>query len=192
MCLGVLTTVLLIGESSSGSTRANRASFLRRLYLVVLAPFAVDVRRTLRALATRTSWPYSSSRRLTQGEWVPVSIAMRIGAMPEKRLWKALVLVGMRLFSSITSPFSLSRIDIYVGVAVTEIDAGGRLVRDAGTWPKSSFLCGSGSYDSPTLTIVGSIRSVVSAFSSHLDRGYAGCGLPRTCRRRSSQKTPAC
>jgi len=35
--------------------------------------------RNLRALATSTSWPHSSKSRLTQGEWVPVSTAMRKG-----------------------------------------------------------------------------------------------------------------
>jgi hypothetical protein len=35
--------------------------------------------RNLRALATSTSWPHSSKCRLTQGEWVPVSTAMRKG-----------------------------------------------------------------------------------------------------------------
>jgi hypothetical protein len=33
-----------------------------------------------------------------------------------------------------------------------------------------------GTYDSPALTIVSSMRSVVSAFSSHLDPGYANFG----------------
>jgi hypothetical protein len=37
---------------------------------------------------------------------VPVSIAIRIGAVLEKRISKAFWLVGMRL-SSITSPFSV-------------------------------------------------------------------------------------
>jgi hypothetical protein len=37
------------------------------------------------ALATRTSWPHSSSSRLTQGEWVPVSMAMRIGGCSEAK-----------------------------------------------------------------------------------------------------------
>ena len=34
---------------------------------------------SLRALATRTSWPHSSKTLLAQGEWVPASIAMRMG-----------------------------------------------------------------------------------------------------------------
>jgi hypothetical protein len=33
----------------------------------------------LRALATNTSWPHPSSTLLAHGEWVPASIAMRIG-----------------------------------------------------------------------------------------------------------------
>src|SRR5215208_6181230 len=37
------------------------------------------------ALATRTSWPHSSSTLLAQGEWVPASIAMRIGGCSEAK-----------------------------------------------------------------------------------------------------------
>jgi hypothetical protein len=39
----------------------------------------------LRELATRTSWPHSSITLLTQGEWVPVSIAMHMGCSEAKR-----------------------------------------------------------------------------------------------------------
>ena len=39
----------------------------------------------LRELATKTSWPHSSKSRLTQGEWVPVSMAMRIGGSSEAK-----------------------------------------------------------------------------------------------------------
>src|SRR5215208_66974 len=34
---------------------------------------------SLRALATSTSWPHSSSTLIAHGEWVPASIAMRMG-----------------------------------------------------------------------------------------------------------------
>src|SRR5215211_7304608 len=63
---------------------------------------------SLRALATRTSWPHSSKRRLTQGERVPVSIAMRIGGRSEaERRSKASGLVR-NLPSSTTSPLCWS------------------------------------------------------------------------------------
>src|SRR5215213_6973997 len=59
---------------------------------------------SLRALATSTSWPQSSSTLLAQGEWVPASMAMRIGGRSEeKRRLKASGLVRS-LPSSITSP----------------------------------------------------------------------------------------
>jgi hypothetical protein len=45
--------------------------------------------------------------RLIHGEWVLVSMAMRIGLKPENRFSKAEWLVGMRP-SSITSPLSVS------------------------------------------------------------------------------------
>jgi hypothetical protein len=44
---------------------------------------------SLRELATNTSWPHSSSTLLAQGEWVPASIAMRMGPSEEKRRLKA-------------------------------------------------------------------------------------------------------
>src|SRR5215212_430991 len=44
---------------------------------------------SLRGFATRTSWPHSSKSRLTQGEWVPASMAMRKGFSEAKRLFKA-------------------------------------------------------------------------------------------------------
>jgi hypothetical protein len=40
--------------------------------------------RSLRALATSTSWPHSSSSRLTQGELVPASMAIRSGCSEAK------------------------------------------------------------------------------------------------------------
>src|SRR5215211_1200321 len=64
---------------------------------------------SLRELATSTSWPHSSSTLLAQGEWVPASIAMRIGGCSEvKRRLKASGVVRS-LPSSITSPLSESR-----------------------------------------------------------------------------------
>src|SRR5215204_4993609 len=41
------------------------------------------------ALATKTSWPHSSSTLLAQGEWVPASIAMRMGCSETKRRLRA-------------------------------------------------------------------------------------------------------
>jgi hypothetical protein len=76
---------------------------------------------------------------------VPTSIAMRIGAVPEKRLSKAFGLVGMRL-SSITSPFSLS--SRHVSVAVTEIDAGGNAVVLGYGRSPPSFVSPPETYDS--------------------------------------------
>jgi hypothetical protein len=62
---------------------------------------------SLRAFATSTSWPQRFSSRLTQGEWVPASIATRIGSEPENRRSRAFGLVERRA-SSITSPLSAS------------------------------------------------------------------------------------
>src|SRR5919107_5656469 len=63
---------------------------------------------SLRALATRTSWPHSSSTLLTHGEWVPASMAMRIGWCSEaKRRLRASGVVRS-LPSSIASPLSVS------------------------------------------------------------------------------------
>src|SRR5215211_8081765 len=62
----------------------------------------------LRELATKTSWAHSSKSRLTQGEWVPASMAIRIGASSEaKRRLKASGFVRS-LPSSITSPLCWS------------------------------------------------------------------------------------
>src|SRR5215208_201109 len=63
---------------------------------------------SLRALATSTSWPHSSSTLLAHGEWVPASIAMRMGCSEVKRRLKASGVVRS-LPSSITSPLSESR-----------------------------------------------------------------------------------
>src|SRR5215212_12271742 len=62
---------------------------------------------SLRALATRTSWPHSSSTLLTHGEWVPASMAIRRGSSEEKRRLKASGVVRS-LPSSMTSPLSES------------------------------------------------------------------------------------
>src|SRR5829696_6034160 len=63
---------------------------------------------SLRELATNTWWPHSSKSRLTQGEWVPASMAIRIGASSEaKRRLKASGVVRS-LPSSITSPLCWS------------------------------------------------------------------------------------
>jgi hypothetical protein len=61
----------------------------------------------LRELATSTSWPNLSSILLAQGEWVPASMAMRIGRSEQKRRSKASGLV-LSLLSSITSPLWVS------------------------------------------------------------------------------------
>jgi hypothetical protein len=58
---------------------------------------------SLRAWATRTSWPHSSSTRLTQREWMPDSMAMRMGSSEAKRRLKASGIVRS-MPSSIISP----------------------------------------------------------------------------------------
>src|SRR5215213_7998421 len=59
------------------------------------------------ALATKTSWPHSSNTLLAHGEWVPASIAMRMGCSEAKRRLKVSGLVRS-LPSSIISPLSVS------------------------------------------------------------------------------------
>src|SRR5918995_7381608 len=59
------------------------------------------------ALATNTSWPHSSRTLLAQGEWVPASMAMRMGCSEAKRRLKVSGLVRS-LPSSIISPLSVS------------------------------------------------------------------------------------
>src|SRR5215218_5345366 len=59
------------------------------------------------ALATRTSWPHSSSKRLTQGEWVPTSIAILRAYSESKRRLRASGVVRS-LPSSMTSPLAVS------------------------------------------------------------------------------------
>src|SRR5919108_993301 len=64
---------------------------------------------TLLALATRTSEPHSSSKRLTQGEWVPTSMAIfSRWCMESKRSRKASGVVRSRLSPTI-SPLWASR-----------------------------------------------------------------------------------
>src|SRR5215212_2113486 len=59
------------------------------------------------ALATRTSWPHSFSTLLTQGEWVPTSIAILSAYSESKRRLRASGVVRS-LPSSMTSPLSVS------------------------------------------------------------------------------------
>src|SRR5215204_5681674 len=80
------------------------------------------------ALATSTSWLHSSKSRLTQGEWVPVSMAMRIGGCSEaKRLLKA---SGVVRSLGCAQPALLHHLaapcvdEAQVGVFVAEIQSG--------------------------------------------------------------------
>ena len=61
----------------------------------------------LRGLATKTSWPHSSSSLLTHGECVPASMATRIGRSEAKRRLMASGLVRS-LPSSIASALCVS------------------------------------------------------------------------------------
>ena len=63
---------------------------------------------SLRALATRTSWPHSSSTLLAHGEWVPASMAMRIGGCSEAKRRLRVSGVVRSLPSSMTSPLCWS------------------------------------------------------------------------------------
>src|SRR5690348_3146449 len=82
------------GYSNSGSIRASRAkvcassrsSFLR------LSPIS----RTLRAFATITSCPHCLSKRLIQGECVPISSAIRLRGMVPKTSCNAFAFVRTR------------------------------------------------------------------------------------------------
>src|SRR5215218_11455837 len=59
-----------------------------------------------------------------------------------------------------------------MAVAVANVDAGGNVVVVG--HGRSPPFCGSAlDLRSSTCVIVGSARSIISAFSSHLDRGYA-------------------
>ena len=64
---------------------ACKASQVLGVYLVGLALALEYMSLSLRALATSTSWPHPFKSRLTQGEWVPVSMAMRSEGSEAKR-----------------------------------------------------------------------------------------------------------
>jgi hypothetical protein len=73
-----------------------------RVQPVVLSPLS-PIRRTLRACATIASCPSSGRRRLTHGECVPVSSAMRLRGIFPKIFFIASGLV-LTLSSRMTSP----------------------------------------------------------------------------------------
>src|SRR5215208_3737148 len=79
---------------------------------------------SLRALATKTSWPHSSKKRLTQGEWVPASMAIRIGGCSEaKRRLKASG--GLCAEQTLLHNLATLRVDeAQVGVFVSEVQTG--------------------------------------------------------------------
>jgi hypothetical protein len=83
----------LSGYNSIGSTRARRARFsaFTSSVLRLLAQMSLS----FLALATKTSWPHSSSTLLAQGEWVPASTAIGIGCSEAKRRQKASGLLSM-------------------------------------------------------------------------------------------------
>src|SRR5438132_6690762 len=70
-----------MGSRRAWSVRPQRASFSASTRSFFL-PF---LRWMLAGLATRHSWPSSSSSLLAQGEWVPASITNSEGANPAKR-----------------------------------------------------------------------------------------------------------
>jgi hypothetical protein len=76
---------------------------------------------SLRALATNTSWPHSSKSRLTQGEWVPVSMAMRTEGSEAKRRLRASDGAQPTLLDDLAA----LRVDeAQIGVLVAEIQSG--------------------------------------------------------------------
>src|SRR5580704_351355 len=87
------------GYSNSGSIRANRASVCAssRSSSLRLSPIS----RTLRAFATITSCPNSTSKRLIQGECVPISSATRLCGIAPKTSCKAFAVVRTRCSSCI-------------------------------------------------------------------------------------------
>src|SRR5438309_6649209 len=93
------------GDSNCGSILASRARVCasRRSSFFRLSP----IRRTLRACATITSCPSSLSRRLTHGECMPVSSAIRLRGIPPNTSRRALGVVLSRCSSS-TLPASSS------------------------------------------------------------------------------------
>src|SRR5215212_2970369 len=82
---------------------------------------------SLRALATSTSWPHSSSTLLAQGEWVPASIAMSIGGRSEaKRRLKASL--GLYAEQTLLNNLTALRFDeAQIAVLVAEIHSGRHL-----------------------------------------------------------------
>src|SRR5208337_829355 len=82
------------GLSNSGSIRASRASVCAssRSSFLRLSPIS----RTLRAFATITSCPNSLSKRLIQGECVPISSAIRLRSIAPKTSRNAFALVETR------------------------------------------------------------------------------------------------
>src|ERR1017187_7364453 len=98
-----LGAAMLHGHSNCGSIRASRARVRasRRSSFFRLSP----IKRTLRACATNTSCPNSLNNRLTQGECIPVSNAMRLRGIPPNTSFIAFGVVPSRC-SSTTSPCS--------------------------------------------------------------------------------------
>src|SRR5271157_3188703 len=88
---------------SRGSLLASRARVCAsmRSSFFRLSP----IKRTLRACATITSCPNSLNNRLTQGECIPVSSAMRLRGMPPNTSFIAFGVV-LSFCSSTTSPCS--------------------------------------------------------------------------------------
>ena len=77
---------------------------------------------SLRALATRTSWPHPSSRRLTHGEWV------RLDGDPHRLATTEATLEGLRGGRDATLLRDLTALGVEeaeVAVAVAEVDADG-------------------------------------------------------------------
>ena len=89
------------GASNCGSIRANRAKVRasKRSSFRRLSP----IKRTLRACATITSCPNSLNNRLTQGECIPVSNAIRLLGISPNTSFIAFGVVPS-LCSSSTSP----------------------------------------------------------------------------------------
>src|SRR5215216_1499461 len=78
------------------------------------------------ASATSTSWPHSSKSRLTQGEWVPVSMAMRIGGCSEAK--RRLRASGGGAHPTLLHDLATVLVDkAEVGVPVAEVESGCRL-----------------------------------------------------------------
>src|SRR5215208_5861313 len=124
---------------------------------------------SLRELATRTSWPHSSSTLLAHGEWVPASIAMRIGGRSEEKRRLKLSGLARSLPYSITSPLCESMRQRYEYLSPRATPAGG-----VGCTLLLSMV-GRSSFHSGPLEPVNRCRpqgycAGGSAFSSHLRR----------------------